>query len=88
MTHHPFNPKCEVCVRANKKRGYHRRVKLPRKEDLKKFGDATTMDLISNYKGKVSGIDGQCEALICLDINTNWVQIFPLRGKSALEIGL
>ena len=25
MTHFPFNPKCEVCVRANKRRKTHRR---------------------------------------------------------------
>jgi len=38
MTHFPFNPKCEICVRSNKKRAAHKRRKGPIENEAKKFG--------------------------------------------------
>ena len=46
------------------------------------------MDLLSNYKGKVSGLNDDVEALVCLDIYSQWIQVFPLKSKSFMEIAL
>ena len=77
MTHFPFNPLCEVCVRANKNRVAHRRRKLEREQKAKKFGELITMDFLSNHRDKLEGINSETEALITLDHYTGWIQIFP-----------
>ena len=89
LTHFPYNPKCDVCVRANKRRKIHRRNKGKDHELVAtKFGDVITMDFLSNHKERVEGLLHQTEGLVVYDLYTQWLHIYPLTGRTALQVSM
>ena len=46
------------------------------------------MDFISNHRDKLEGINNECEALIALDHYTGWIQIFPMNGRTGMQVAL
>ena len=86
MTHFPTNPKCPVCQRANKKRLTHRRGDGDKVYEATKFGESFTMDFVSNHNDQVEGLRHEREVLIILDHYTRWFQIFPLTGRTSLQV--
>ena len=88
MTHFPVNKLCEICVHTNKRRRAHRRLKTAKEDKATKFGDLITMDFISNHRDKLEGIHHETEALIVYDHYTGWLQIFPMTGRTGLQVAL
>ena len=86
MTHFPYNPKCPTCVRANKRRKAHRRGFGKNVNEATKFGESFTMDYVSNHREQVKGLIDEREALIVVDHHTRWTQVFPMKGKTALQV--
>ena len=84
MTHFPMMSGCPICQRANKKRKQHRSRPEDGHTDVKKFGDAVTMDFISSYSERVPGLTelrGDDEALVVKDVATNYSAIYPFKKK-------
>ena len=46
------------------------------------------MDFISNHRDKVEGMNRETEALILYDHYTGWLQIFPMAGRTGLQVAL
>ena len=88
LTHFPYNPKCEVCVRANKRRKTHRRVKREHELKATRFGEVITMDFVSNHREQVEGLHGQIEALVMYDIYSKWLQVYPMNGRTAKQVAI
>ena len=44
------------------------------------------MDFVSNHREQVEGVHKEREVLIVLDHYTRWVQVFPLTGRTALQV--
>ena len=67
MTHFPMMSGCPICQRASKKRKQHRSRPEDGHTDVKKFGDAVTMEFISSYSERIPGLTelrGDDEALV------------------------
>ena len=46
------------------------------------------MDFISQHRDKVEGLRSESEALIIYDLYSGWLQIFPMKGRSGLQVAL
>ena len=52
----------------------------------KKFGDICTCDHIIAFDELSTGINGELEALVLVDIATGWMFGYPVKTKSAKDI--
>ena len=79
LTHYPFDPKCDICVRANTREAKHLRGLSSRLPTL--FGEIVTCDhkyFKDRWGG--TGVRGKEYALVVLDRGTGIKDIFPSRS--------
>ena len=80
LTHFPYNPFCDACVRGKMKHPQHRRGGFQR--EAKVWGEHITMDHMIQRAGDWTlGIGNKVDALTIYDVATKWIRCIPTTGK-------
>ena len=81
FTHHPKNPFCPVCQKAQMLAPHARKKGGSGTITSKKFGDHVTMDHIITRDLKDHGLDGERVALVVKNVYSKFRYIYPAEAK-------